>query len=131
MTEPRWLTLEEVKVAHERQLARFGGPAGIRDAGALESALMRPINRWRYEGSELPELAAAYAFGLAWNLAFVDGNKRIAFVAMTVFLRRNGVRFSPNSAEATAIILALAAGEVVEAGLTRWTRDRWPRDEGA
>lgn len=126
MTKPRWLTLDEIKVAHERQLARFGGPPGIRDEGALESALMRPVNRWRYEGSELPALAAAYAFGLARNHAFVDGNKRVAFIAMTLFLRRNGVRFSPDSAEATAIMFALAAGEVDEAGLTRWIRDNWP-----
>ena len=129
MNEPRWLTPEEVKVAHERQLARFGGPSGIRDEGALESALMRPVNRWRYEGSELPELAAAYAFGLARNHAFVDGNKRVAFIAMTLFLRRNRVRFSPDPAEATAIMLALAAGEVDEAGLTRWIRDNWPEGE--
>jgi death-on-curing protein len=126
MKEPRWLSLEEVIVAHERQLARFGGPAGIRDEGALESALMRPVNRWRYEESELPELAAAYAFGLARNHAFVDGNKRIAFVAMTLFLRRNGVHFRPGQAEATAIMFALAAGEVDEAGLARWIRDNWP-----
>ena len=123
---PRWLKPEQVKVIHERQLARFGGPAGIRDEGALESALARPINRWEYEGSELPELAAAYAFGLARNHPFVDGNKRIAFLAMALFLRRNGVRFSPDQAEATAIMLSLAAGEVNEAGLTRWIRDNWP-----
>ena len=123
---PRWLKPEHVKVIHERQLARFGGPAGIRDEGALESALARPINRREYEGSELPELAAAYAFGLARNHPFVDGNKRIAFLAMALFLRRNGVRFSPDQAEATAIMLSLAAGEVDEAGLTRWIRDNWP-----
>jgi death-on-curing protein len=87
---------------------------------------MRPVNRWRYEESELPELAAAYAFGLARNHAFVDGNKRIAFVAMTLFLRRNGVHFRPGQAEATAIMFALAAGEVDEAGLARWIRDNWP-----
>src|SRR4051812_37226669 len=103
MTEPRWLSLEEVVVAHERQLARFGGPAGIRDEGALESALMRPVNRWRYEGSALPELAAASAFGLARNHAFVDGNKRVAFIALTLFLRLNGVPFRPDQAQATAI----------------------------
>lgn len=123
---PRWLTPEQVKVVHERQLARFGGPAGIRDEGALESALARPINRWEYEGSELPELAAAYAFGLARNHPFVDGNKRVAFLAMALFLRLNGIRFSPDQAPATAIMLSLAAGEVDEAGLTRWIRDNGP-----
>lgn len=126
MTEPRWLTLEQIKVAHERQLARFGGPAGIRDEGALVSAMMRPVNRWHYEQADLPELAAAYAFGLARNHPFVDGNKRVAFVAMMLFLRKNGIRFSPPPADATAIMLALAAGQVNEAGLTRWIKDNWP-----
>lgn len=126
MSEPRWLSLDQIKVAHERQLARFGGPAGLRDEGALVSALMRPVNRWQYEQAALPELAAAYAFGLARNHPFVDGNKRVAFVAMMLFLRKNGIRFSPDPAEATAIMLALAAGQVDEAGLTRWIEDNWP-----
>ena len=126
MTEPRWLSSEEVRAAHDKQLVRFGGPAGIRDENALESAITRPINRWRYEAADLAALSAAYAFGLARNHAFIDGNKRIAFVAMTTFLRLNGVHFRPNTAEATAIILALAAGEVDESSLTRWIHDNWP-----
>ncbi|MCK2052756.1 type II toxin-antitoxin system death-on-curing family toxin [Methylobacterium sp. 37f] len=126
MTEPRWLTSEEVKIAHERQLARFGGPTGLRDENALESALERPANRWRYEDGDLASLAAAYAFGLARNHAFIDGNKRIAFVAMILFLRLNAIPFQPDPAEATAVILGLAAGEIDEAGLTRWIRDNWP-----
>ena len=92
----------------------------------LRSALERPINRWRYEQAELAELASAYAFGPAKNHAFVDGNKRIAFMAMMTFLIKNGVAFSPDPAHATAIILALAAGEVSEQSLTRWIRDNWP-----
>ena len=71
--------------------------------------------------------AAAYAFGLAKNHAFVDGNKRIAFMSMMAFLRKNGVRFAPEQAHATAIILSLAAGEVSEESLTRWIRDNWPK----
>ena len=126
MSEPHWLSIEHVKVIHERQLARFGGPPGIRDEGLLESALARPRNRWQYEGSDLAELAAAYAYGLARNHPFVDGNKRAAFVTMILILRRNGVRFSPDQGQATAMFLALAAGEVDEAGLTRWIRDNWP-----
>jgi death-on-curing protein len=126
MSEPRWLTDREVRVAHERQLVRFGGPAGIRDAGALESALMRPVNRWHYGETDLAALAAAYGFGLARNHAFIDGNKRIAFVALLLFLRLNGIRFAPDPAEATSIIVSLAAGEVDEAGLTRWIRDNLP-----
>jgi len=126
VTEPRWLSLEEVTVAHEKQLKRFGGPPGIRDGGALESALARPVNRFHYGETDLAALAASYAFGLARNHAFVDGNKRIAFVAMMAFLRLDGVRFAPLQAHATAIILALAAGEVSEESLSRWIRDNWP-----
>ena len=126
MTEPRWLTLEEILVAHERQLARFGGPAGLRDLGALESALDRPRNKLAYGETELASLAAAYAYGIARNHPFVDCNKRAAFIAMMVFLRLNGVRFAPSPAEATSAILGLAAGEISEEGLTRWIRANLP-----
>ncbi|MGE0610803.1 MAG: type II toxin-antitoxin system death-on-curing family toxin [Hyphomicrobiales bacterium] len=126
MTEPRWLTLKEVIVTHERQLALFGGASGIRDQGLLESALQRPINKWQYEQAGSVELAAAYGFGLARNHPFVDGNKRVAFLSLVGFLRKNGIAFAPSQAEATAIILAVAAGEVDEEGLARWIRDRLP-----
>lgn len=125
--EPIWLTVLEVVALHERQLRRFGGPSGIRDQGAQESAVGRPRNKWEYEGAEMAELAAAYAYGLARNHPFVDGNKRAAFIAMVLFLRRNGIPFAPPPAESTAIILALAAGEVSEVSLTRWIKDRWPK----
>lgn len=121
--EPLWITYEQAVAIHSRQLRRFGGAPGLRDEGMLRSALERPINKWRYEQAPLDELAAAYAFGLAKNPAFVDGNKRIAFMAMMVFLHKNGVAFSPDPAEATTIILSLAAGEVSEQSLTRWIRD--------
>ncbi|HEX2364060.1 MAG TPA: type II toxin-antitoxin system death-on-curing family toxin [Bradyrhizobium sp.] len=124
--EPIWITCEQAIAIHSRQLRRFGGAPGLRDEGMLRSALERPINKWTYEQAPLAELAAAYAFGLAKNHAFVDGNKRIAFMAMMVFLRRNGVEFAPGPAQATTIILALAAGEVSEESLTRWIRDNWP-----
>ena len=124
--EPLWITYEQAIAMHSRQLRRFGGAAGLRDEGMLRSALERPINKWTYEQALLAELAAAYAFGLAKNHAFVDGNKRIAFMAMMVFLRRNGVEFAPDPAQATTIILALAAGKVSEESLTRWTKDNWP-----
>lgn len=87
---------------------------------------MRPRNQWQYEGADLPRLAAAYAYGLARNHAFVDGSKRIAFMAMLLFLRRNGVRFAPDRIHAAKVMLALPAGEVDEEGLTRWIRDNWP-----
>ena len=123
--EPLWITYEQAIAIHARQLRRFGGAPGLRDEGMLRSALERPINKWQYEQAPLDELAAAYAFGLAKNHAFVDGNKRIAFMAMMVFLHRNGVAFNPDPAEATTIILSLAAGEVSEQSLTRWIRDNW------
>ncbi len=125
--EPKWLTYDQVIAIHSRQLRRFGGAAGLRDDGLLRSAIERPVNKWHYEQAELSELAAAYAFGLAKNHAFVDGNKRIAFMSMVVFLRKNGVRFAPVQAHATKIILSLAAGEVSEESLARWIRDNWPK----
>lgn len=124
--EPRWITYEQTIAIHSKQLRRFGGASGLRDEGMLRSALERPINKWRYEHSELAELAAAYAYGLAKNHAFVDGNKRIAFMSMMIFLDKNRVAFSPDPAQSTSIILSLAAGEVSEASLTRWIRDNWP-----
>jgi len=123
MKEPRWLTVAEVVAAHERQLARFGGPPGIRDQGALESALGRPRNKWNYGETDLAVLAAAYAYGIARNHAFVDGNKRAAFVSLVLFLRLNEIDFSPDKAQALVIIQDLAAGTVKEDGLTRWIRD--------
>jgi death-on-curing protein len=128
--EPLWISYEQAIAIHSRQLRRFGGAPGLRDEGMLRSGLERPINKWRYEQSDLAELAAAYAFGLAKNHAFIDGNKRIAFMAMRVFLLKNGVAFSPDPAHATAIILSLAAGEVSEESLTRWIRDNWPAEAG-
>jgi death on curing protein len=128
--EPLWITYEQAIAIHSRQLRRFGGAPGLRDEGMLRSALERPINKWRYEQSGMAELAAAYAFGLAKNHAFVDGNKRIAFMAMMVFLLKNDVAFSPDPAQSTAMILSLAAGEVSEESLTRWIRDNWPAEPG-
>src|SRR5215471_20762109 len=126
---PAWITYDQAPALHSRQLRRFGGASGLRDEGILRSALGRPLNKWNYEQAGLPELAAAYAFGLAKNHAFVDGNKRIAFMTMMVFLRKNGVRFAPAPAHATKIILSLAAGEVSEESLARWIRDNWPKEK--
>ncbi len=126
MTEPKWLSLREVLVAHERQLLRFGGPAGLRESGALESALGRPRNKWAYGETDMAVLSAAYAYGIARNHPFIDGNKRAAFVAMMLFLRRNSIAFAPAPAEATHAILGLAAGEISEESLARWIRDRTP-----
>ena len=131
MTEPKWFTYEQAVAAHGLQLRRYGGAQGLRDEGGLHSALERPVNKWHYEGAELPELAAAYAFGLAKNYAFVDGNKRIGFIVMVAFLRKNDIAFRPDQAQSTAIILAVAAGQVSEESLARWIRDNWPQQDGS
>ena len=125
---PLWITYEQAIAIHARQLRRFGGAPGLRDEGMLRSALERPINKWSYEQASLPELAAAHAFRLAKQRAFVDGDKRVAFLALMTFLRRNGIAFAPHPAQAAAMILSLAAGEVSEESLTRWIRDNWPSE---
>jgi death-on-curing protein len=126
VNEPIWLDVEILIDLHAEQLALFGGPDGIRDQGMLESALGRPINKFTHGETDLAALAAAYAFGIARNHPFVDGNKRAAFGALIVFLGLNDIDFLVPSESATAMILSLAAGEVNEEGLTRWIRDNWP-----
>ena len=125
-----WLTSELVKTFHSLQLKQFGGPPGLRDEGALESALGRPVNRIAYaeDGAriDLAELAAAYAFGIAKNHPFIDGNKRAALLAFITFLGLNNIDFIADEAEAVVMIRGLAAGEIDESGLTRWIRDNWP-----
>jgi death-on-curing protein len=128
VNEPIWLEVEILIDLHAEQLALFGGPDGIRDQGMLESALGHPLNKFAYGETDLAALAAAYAFGIARNHPFVDGNKGAAFGAMIVFLGLNGIDFLVPPESATAIILALAAAEVDEEGLTRWSRDNWPAD---
>jgi death-on-curing protein len=126
VTEPEWLDIEIMLDVHAEQLALFGGAEGIRDSGLLESALARPINKFGYGETDLASLAAAYAFGIAKNHPFVDGNKRAAFASLIVFLGLNGIDFAPAPEAATAIMLSLAAGEVSEESLARWIRDNWP-----
>ncbi len=126
MNEPIWLDVEILIDLHAEQLALFGGPDGIRNQGMLESALGRPINKFTHGETDLAALAAAYAFGIARNHPFVDGNKRAAFGALIVFLGLNDIDFRVPPESATAMILSLAAGEVNEEGLTRWIRDNWP-----
>lgn len=126
MSEPRWITKDQAIRMHAEQLAVFGGPAGLRDEGMLESALGRPQNKWAFGETDYAALAAAYAFGIARNHPFVDGNKRAAFMVAMTFLRKNGIPFAPQPAEATVAIQGLAAGEIAEEGLARWIRDNWP-----
>jgi death on curing protein len=121
---PVWVLRDAVVAVQEQLLAMFGGAAGIRDAALLESALARPENRFAYErpGVTLFDLAAAYAFGLAKNHPFVDGNKRIAFTTAVVFLELNGYRFEAGEAEAVIRTLALAAGEFEEREYAQWLK---------
>jgi death-on-curing protein len=119
--EPRWLGRLAIDEAHFRQIREHGGAHGLRDENALESALARPQQRWHYEGdTSLPELAAAYAFGLVRNHPYVDGNKRVALVVMVAFLERNGLELTAPNAEALSTIRALATGELAEDELTLW-----------
>jgi death on curing protein len=127
VSELRWLDTTIVLDVHAEQLALFGGADGIRDLGLLESALARPLNKFAYGETDLAVLAAAYAFGLARNHPFVDGNKRSAFASVIVFLGLNGIDFDVPPEQATAMFLALAAGEVSEESLARWIRDNWPK----
>ena len=127
MTEPLWLSTAMVIAIHDEQLAIHGGSPGIRDAGALESALDRARNKWAYESAELPEMAAAYGYGIARNHPFIDGNKRTSLLAIYTFLGVNGIDFIVSEAEAAAVILSLAAGEISEDSLARWIRDNWPQ----
>jgi death on curing protein len=108
---------------HAEQLALFGGPDGIRDPGLLESALGRPRHKFAYGETDLAALAAAYGFGIARNHPFVDGNKRTALASLIVFLNLNKLDLDAPPEAATAIILALAAGEVDEDLLARWIAD--------
>lgn len=135
MSEPLWLERRWVGALNFQQLSRFGGLHGIRDQGALASALGRPRNQWEYGEERDPvRLAAAYAFELARNLGYSDGNKRIAFVAMAVFLERNRLELVAADDDVVRVMLALAAGELHEDALAEWVRGHVTelpgRDEG-
>ena len=127
MKEPEWLTVEIAVDVHAELLAHFGGAEGLRDLGLLESSLARPRNKFAHGENDLALLAAAYAFGIAHNHPFVDGNKRVAFASIIIFLGLNGIEFLVPEADATVMITSLAAGEVTEASLARWIRNNWPK----
>lgn len=122
--EPIWLEIDIALAVHDRQLAEHGGGAGVRDQGLLESALDRPRNRWAYGEGHLARLAAAYAFGVARNHAFIDGNKRTAWVLARLFLDLNRMELKFATGDAIAAMLALAAGELSEDELGDWFRTR-------
>jgi death-on-curing protein len=124
MTRWIWLDARAVEAAHGEQLARFGGPEGMRDRGAFGSALARPRNLSLYGEPDAAALAASYAFGLARNHCFVDGNKRIAWLSARLFLAVNNVAIHFEIGDAIAIILSLAAGDTSEEALAAWFRER-------
>lgn len=117
-----WIERTVIDALHDRLLAEHGGPAGLRDESLLDSALARPQHLAAYGDPDLCDLAASYAAGLVRNHPFVDGNKRTAFMAMYVFLARNGCRLAAPEAEATYTMTALAAGDIDEAAFARWLR---------
>jgi death on curing protein len=125
--EPLWILERVVLAAHDQLLAAHGGAEGLRDAGALDSALARPRQHYAYSSPDLIELAALYTAGLVRNHPFVDGNKRTGFAIGIVFLELNGFDFKASEEDATQAVLALAAGELDEAGYAAWLRSNVKR----
>ncbi|MFO7970834.1 MAG: type II toxin-antitoxin system death-on-curing family toxin [Desulfobacterales bacterium] len=119
----RWLKEDVVIAMHSEQIAEHGGSLGIRDAGLLSSALARPQNQAAYGEPSVFDLAAAYAFGVIQNHPFVDGNKRVGFLAAYAFLDLNGWELMASEAEAVAAVLALATGQMDEAGFSDWLKN--------
>lgn len=124
LSEPVWIEAEVALAIHDRQLAEHGGPIGLRDADALESALARPRNQWAYGETDLCKLAAAYAYGLARNHPFTDGNKRTAWVLARLFLALNDFEIAYAPEDAVQMVLQLAAGELDEVAIAEWLTER-------
>ncbi|MYH32633.1 MAG: type II toxin-antitoxin system death-on-curing family toxin [Gammaproteobacteria bacterium] len=120
----RWVEAGVVHAIHDRQLAEHGGKDGVRDAGAIESALARPINKAAYQDVDAAGLAAAYTYGLSRNHGFSDGNKRTAWVTARVFLADNGAKISFDRLDAIQTMEGVAAGEISEKELAEWFRSR-------
>jgi death-on-curing protein len=120
MTEPTWVPLAAVLAIHDRQIARHGGASGMRDQALLEMGCARAMNLAAYTDAGLAEIASAYAFGISKAHAFVDGNKRTAFVTALTFLRLNGYSFRPPTIEGVRMMEDLATGRVGEADFAEW-----------
>ena len=126
--EPRWIAKKALLLLHEESLAEFGGARGLRDEGLLESALARPHNAYAYRPDiTIAELAASYAFGLAKNHPFVDGNKRAAFLSIGLLLAISGYRLQADQVDAIQTILAVVDGELTEDALAAWIASRMRR----
>lgn len=120
-SEPRWISKKALLLLHEESLSEFGGARGLRDEGLLESALARPRNTHAYNpAATLAELTASYCYGVAKNHAFVDGNKRAAFLCVGLFLAINGYRLTASQVDAIQTMLGVAAGTVSERELALW-----------
>ena len=122
MSNWRWVDRKALLLLHDESLAEHGGASGIRDEGLLDSALTRPVNLALYETPDVAALAASYASGLSRNHPFLDGNKRAAFLAVGLFLARNGFRLRATQADATLTMLGLAAGDMSETAYAEWLR---------
>ena len=123
MPEPRWLPRRLVDAMQLDQIRQHGGSPGVRDANLVESALQRPLNKWHFGGERDPcVLAAAYGYGLIKNHGYLDGNKRIGFISMYVFLGASGVELDAPEPEAVMATLAVADGSASEAELAAWLR---------
>lgn len=116
----RWVSKTALVLLHDDSLALHGGASGVRDEGMLDSALNRPMHLAAYGEPDLVALAASYAFGLAKNHPFTDGNKRAAFLAVGLFLHLNGYRLTANQVDAVEAVLALAAGDLSEKQFAHW-----------
>ena len=123
MSDIKWLPKEAVLAIHARQLAEHGGGTGVRDLGLLDSALQRPQNKLAYETPDLADMAAAYAYGIARNHPFVDGNKRTALVVSRTFLLINGYQITAPKEDRLKTFLALAEGSLSEDALAAWFRN--------
>ena len=121
--EWRWISAELIYAVHEEQLAEHGGGSGVRDANLLASALARPEQLAHYGSPDVADLAASYAYGIARNHPFVDGNKRTAFVAMELFLALNGADLIASDADCVVTMLDMAAGKLPEAAFAQWLRE--------
>jgi death on curing protein len=120
--EPVWIIKAVALSLHEEQLAEHGGPSGLRDEGLLDSALDRPKNQFSYGNPDIYDLAAAYAYGIAKNHPFLDGNKRTSFVVCETFLNLNDCNLKATDEQALLLWMAVAEGSVTEAELAQWLR---------
>ena len=122
MTEPKWILDEVVVAVHRRQIAEHGGMDGIRDKRLLESTLIRPRNLYHFGDPKpyIAEIAAAYAYGIARNHAFADGNKRTALVIYLLFLKLNGIELKADASDKYKLFKKLASGELMEVELASW-----------